>query len=50
MALFNPKTSIAVQKRHPCTQNLNPETPGDSITTLLHWDMLLLTCWCRPKQ
>ena len=29
-ALFNPKTSIVIQKRHPYTGNLNRETSGDS--------------------
>jgi len=29
-ALFNPKTSILIQKRHPYTGNLNSETLGDS--------------------
>ena len=37
MTLFNPKTSTAVQKRHPCTGNLNSETPGDSKKVFLHW-------------
>ena len=29
-ALFNPKTSIVIQKRHPYTGNLNTESSGDS--------------------
>ncbi len=32
LALFNPETSILIQKRHPYTGNLNSETSGDSKT------------------
>ncbi len=35
-ALFNPETSILIQKRHPYTGNLNSETSGDSKNTFLH--------------
>ena len=35
-ALFNPDTSILIQKRHPYTGNLNSETPGDSKNAFLH--------------
>jgi len=35
-ALFNPKTSILIQKRHPYTGNLNSEMPGDSKNAFLH--------------
>ncbi len=42
-ALFNPETSILIQKRHPYTGNLNSETPGDSKNAFLHWgDVLAL--------
>ena len=40
-ALFNPKTSILIQKRHPYTGNLNSETLGDSRNTFLHWGDVL---------
>ncbi len=36
-ALFNPKMSVVIQKRHFYTGNLNSETLGDSKNTLLHW-------------
>jgi len=35
-ALFNPETSISIQKRHPYTGNLNSETSGDSQNAFLH--------------
>jgi len=35
-ALFNPKTSILIQKRHPYPGNLNRETSGDSKNAFLH--------------
>ncbi len=35
-ALFNPETSIFIQKCHPYTGNLNSETSGDSKTAFLH--------------
>ncbi len=31
-ALFNPETSILIQKRHLYTENLNSETRGDRKT------------------
>ncbi len=34
--LFNPETSILIQKRHPDTGNPNSETPGDSKNAFLH--------------
>ena len=34
--LFNPKTSILIQKCHPYTGNLNRETSGDSKNAFLH--------------
>ena len=37
MALFNPKTHILIQIRHPYTGNLNSEMPGDSKNAFLHW-------------
>ena len=40
-ALFNPKTSIFIQKRHPYTGNLNPETPGHSKNAFIHWGYVL---------
>ncbi len=36
LALFNPKTSILIQKRHPYTGNRNSEMPGNSINAFLH--------------
>ncbi len=35
-ALFNPKTSILIQKRHPYTGKLSSETSGDSKNAFLH--------------
>ena len=35
-ALFNPKTSILVEKHHPYIANLNPDTLGDSNNAFLH--------------
>ena len=35
-ALFGPKMSILIQKRHPYTGNLNSETSGDSKNAFLH--------------
>ena len=35
-ALFNPEPYILIQKRHPCTGNLNSETLGDSKNAFLH--------------
>ncbi len=35
-ALFNPETSILIQKRHPYTGNLNRELSGDSKNAFLH--------------
>ncbi len=40
-ALFNPETSILIQKRHPYTGNLNSETLGDSKNAFLHWGDVL---------
>ena len=37
IALFNPETSIFIQKHHPYTGNLNSETLGDSKNAFLHW-------------
>ena len=46
-ALYNPKSSILIQKRHPYTENLNSETPGDSKNAFLHWgDVLGLDAMC----
>ena len=39
VALFNPKTSFLIQKRHPYTGN--SETPGDSKNAFLHWGDVL---------
>jgi len=36
IALFNPETSISIQKQHPYTGNLNSGTPGDSKNAFLH--------------
>ncbi len=36
-ALFNPETSILIQKHRPYIGNLNSETPGDSKKAFLHW-------------
>ncbi len=41
LALFNPQTPILIQKRHPCTGNLNSETLGDSKNAFLHWGDVL---------
>ncbi len=41
IALFNPRTSISIQKRPFCSGNLNSETPGDSESTLLRWGHVL---------
>lgn len=35
-ALFNPNTSIWVQKHHPYTGNLDSETSGDNSIVFLH--------------
>ena len=35
-ALFNSKTSIVIQKRHPYTENLNSETSVDSKYAFSH--------------
>ena len=35
-ALFNPKTSILLQERHPYTGNLNSEMRGDSKNAYRH--------------
>jgi len=48
VALFSPKTSILIQKRHPHTGNLNSETPGDSKNTFLHCRDVLALQACRP--
>ena len=40
-ALFNPETSILVQKRHPYTGNLNRETSGDNKNAFPHWGDVL---------
>ena len=42
-ALFNPETSILIQKRHPYTGNLNLETPGDSKDAFLYWGDVTLS-------
>jgi len=39
--LFNPKTSIPIQKRHPYTGNLHSGTSGDSRNAFLHWGDVL---------
>ena len=58
-ARFNPKTSILIQKCHPYTRNLNPETSGDKtrfyIAEIFEWftlipvpsmlKQLLTLCW-----
>ncbi len=42
-ALFNPETSIQIQKRPFYSGNQNSETPGDSKNAFLHWgDVLVL--------
>jgi len=44
-ALFNPETSILIQKRHPYLGNLNSETSGDSKNALLDFFLMpLLSC------
>ncbi len=40
IALFNPKTSISTQKRHPYTGNLSSERLRDSENAFLHWAYL----------
>ena len=47
-ALFNPKTSILIQKRHPYNGNLKSETLGDSKNEFLHWGDVLANAWLRP--
>ncbi len=42
-ALFNPETSILIQKRHPYTGYLNSETLGDSINVFLHCGDVLVS-------
>jgi len=42
-ALFNPETSVVIQKRHPYTGNLNSETSGDSKYAFLHCGDVLAT-------
>ncbi len=58
-ALFNPKTSVLIQRRHPYTGNVNSETSGDSRNALLHCGDVIrrsseqcMTCsWsCRQTQ
>ena len=41
VALFNPETSILIQKRHPYTGNLNSEMLGDSKNVFQHWGDVL---------
>ena len=41
IALLNPETPILVQKRHPCTRNLNSETLRDSKIAFLRWGYVL---------
>ena len=36
VALFNPNTSISIQKRHPYTGNLNVKLSGDRKNAFLH--------------
>ncbi len=36
-ALLNPNISKLIQKCHPYTVNLNPETSRDSKNVFLHW-------------
>ena len=40
-ALFNPKTTISMQKRDPYTGNPNSETLGDGEDAFLHWGNIL---------
>ncbi len=40
-ALFNSKTAISVQERHPYTRNLNSEMPRDSKNAFLHCEDVL---------
>jgi len=35
LALYNPKTSVFIQKRHSYSSNRTSETPGDSENALL---------------
>jgi len=47
LALFNPKTSISIQKSHPYTGNINSQTSGDSKNAFLHCqDVLALSKFC----
>jgi hypothetical protein len=41
LALFNPKTSILFQIRHPYTGSVNSEKPGDSKNVVLHCENVL---------
>ncbi len=43
-ALFNPETSILIQKRYPYTGNLNSETPGESKNAFLHCGDVSVLC------
>ncbi len=45
-ALFNPKTSIFIQKRHPYIGNPNRETSGDS--KIVTWVLLTTAGVGRP--
>ena len=47
-ALFHPKTSILIQKRHPYAGNLNSETSGDSKNALLHCGDALVGAQVEP--
>jgi len=49
-ALFNPETSISIQKRHPYIGNLNSETLGDSKNAFLHWGDVLGTFNMPPSS
>jgi len=41
-ALFNPKTSFLIQKRHPYAKNLNSESSGTVKTPFLHRGAVLV--------
>jgi len=45
VALFNPETSILIQKCHPYTGNIDSKTPGNSENALHCEDVLVSSEW-----
>ncbi len=48
--IFNPETSILIQKRHPYTGNLHSETSGDSKSAFLHCGDVLENAHSRTSN